>query len=52
MNIKKAVETLKGYCDKHTDCKHCEFSYGNDYCDLRDYPPCDWNVPERKKVAE
>jgi hypothetical protein len=48
MKINKAIEILKGYCAKQIDCKHCRFAYGKDICDLRDYAPCDWNVPDKK----
>lgn len=43
--IDKAVETLKGYCDKHTECRNCRFSDEKGYCNFeKGKIPSDWSV--------
>lgn len=45
--VDKAVETLKGYCTKHSDCYHdCRFyDKEEDECMFeKSKLPCDWSV--------
>ena len=45
-SIKKALEYIKGYCNKHIDCDTCKLGSKECICVLRnqDEPPADWNV--------
>lgn len=45
--VDKAVETLKGYCNKHSDCdERCRlYDKENKVCMLeKGILPCDWSV--------
>lgn len=46
MNIKRALEKIKGYCDKHETCRICSLSkYGDEICYLElGYTPADWDI--------
>lgn len=47
MNIKQALEYIKGYCEKHTFCADCPLFQDEDNCCFADLIiPCDWNVDE------
>ena len=45
-NIKKALEYIKGYCNKHYDCDSCKLADKNECCFLREQnePPADWDI--------
>lgn len=47
-SIKKALEYIKGYCDKHYDCDSCKLAHKEQICFLRnqDEPPADWDIDE------
>lgn len=47
MTIKKALQTIKGYCEKHLGCSICPLSnYGQEECAIADKVPTDWNAEE------
>lgn len=48
MTIKKALQTIKGYCEKHTSCSRCPLQSGV-HCLLEEYIPADWDVDEMLK---
>lgn len=45
-SIEKALEYIKGYCNKHIDCDTCKLGDRDCICVLRNQeePPADWNV--------
>lgn len=43
MTIKKALLTIKGYCEKHISCDRCQLR-GNLHCLLEEDIPADWDV--------
>lgn len=45
MKIKKALQTIKGYCEKHTTCNRCSLS-GSLHCVLTEDIPADWDIKE------
>ena len=50
MKIKKALLTIKGYCEKHLSCRRCPLSdYGQSLCPVNEDVPADWNVEEMLK---
>ena len=51
MTIKKALMTLKEYCEKHSNCKRCSLRTAKNYCifESQDDIPCDWDVDEMLK---
>ena len=50
MTIKKALLTIKGYCEKHFSCKRCPLSdYGQSICAVNKDVPDDWDVEEMLK---
>ena len=43
--LEKAMEYIKGYCNKHNNCKNCKLiTQETGYCRLEDKVPCYWNV--------
>lgn len=45
--VDKAVEIIKGYCLKHTNCEKCRFRGENGYCMFEGGDvPCDWSDTE------
>lgn len=46
MMVKKAFETLKGYCNKHSSCEKCRFKNEDGSCELQNIP-CDWEMPKK-----
>ena len=43
--LEKAIEYIKGYCNKHDNCKNCKLIINETgYCILENKVPCDWNV--------
>lgn len=54
MTIKKALMTIKGYCEKHIGCEHCQLK-GELYCSIpEDAIPAGWDIDEmlKKKRGE
>ena len=50
MTIKKALQTIKGYCEKHLGCRRCPLSdYGQSLCPVNEDIPADWDVEEMLK---
>lgn len=50
MTIKKALQTIKGYCEKHLSCRSCPLSdYGQSICPVNEDIPADWDVDEMLK---
>lgn len=50
MTIRKALITIKGYCEKHIACGDCPLSdYGKSLCIINDKMPVDWDVEEMMK---
>lgn len=50
MTIKKALLTIKGYCEKHITCKDCPLSnYGQELCVIDGKIPADLDVEEMLK---
>lgn len=50
--VDKAVETIKGYCDKFVHCEDgCRFYDAiADMCALQDsVPPVEWEIPDREE---
>ena len=45
MTIRKALQTIKGCCIKHTSCDRCPLQ-GELYCLLEEEIPADWDVEE------
>lgn len=45
MTIKKALQTIKGYCEKHTDCNRCLLQ-GSLHCVIEEDIPADWDIEE------
>lgn len=45
MTIKRALQTIKGYCEKHTTCHNCPLE-GKLHCLLKEEVPADWDVEE------
>ena len=46
-SVKEALEILKGYCEKHKNCKDygCKLHDPETGCVLmHEVPPCDWEV--------
>lgn len=45
-SIEKALEYIKGYCNKHYYCDSCKLARKNNVCFLRnqDKPPAYWDV--------
>ena len=45
-SIKKALEYIKGYCNKHYDCDSCKLADKIEQCFLRNQnePPADWDI--------
>lgn len=42
--IKKAIETLSGYCNKHKECENCPLER---FCEYgKDLMVCDWEIWE------
>ena len=48
MTIKKALQTIKGYCEKHTSCNRCPLQ-SDLHCLLEEDIPADWDVEEMLK---
>ena len=48
MTIKKALLTIKGYCEKHTSCNRCPLQRDL-HCLLEEDIPADWDVDEMLK---
>ena len=48
MTIKKALQTIKGYCEKHISCDRCQLR-GDLQCLLEEDIPADWDVDEMLK---
>lgn len=53
MDLREALEYIKGYCEKHKCCNTCKLyrteadASGMSGCKLQfETPPCDWEVPE------
>ena len=46
MTIKKALLTIKGYCEKHINCNKCQLSNENGYCFFSRDIPIEWDVDE------
>ena len=47
IRVKKAIEIIVGYCNKH---KHCDACPLKKMCEERfNLPPCDWLKQEAKK---
>lgn len=41
--LQKSIEYIKGYCDKHDDCKKCKlYDSETAWCGIRDKVPEDW----------
>lgn len=41
--LQKSIEYIKGYCDKHDDCKKCKLRDSEaGGCGIRDKAPTDW----------
>ena len=41
--LQKSIEYIKGYCDKHDDCKKCKlYDSKTEWCGIRDKAPADW----------
>ena len=49
MTIKKALLTIKGYCEKHVNCDKCQLNDEQGYCFFYRNEPCDWDVEEMIK---
>ena len=51
MTIKKALQTIKGYCEKHINCEKCLLRNAKNYClfESQDAIPYDWDVDEMLK---
>ena len=50
MRIKKALQTIKGYCEKHTACIGCSLICWCDYMTINSgCVPADWDVEEMLK---
>ena len=49
--IDKAIEYIRGYCQKHDNCDGCKLECNKSGCDFRNWSiPADWETPsERKK---
>ena len=46
MTIRKALMTIKGYCEKHIICEHCQLK-GERFCSIpEDAIPADWDIDE------
>ena len=48
MTIRKALLTIKGYCEKHIFCDRCQLQ-DHLHCLLKDDIPADWDVEEMLK---
>lgn len=44
--IEKAIEYIKGYCDKHSSCEKCRLYSDDNKCIVQDIP-CDWECKEQ-----
>ena len=41
--LQKSIEYIKGYCDKHDDCRQCKLYVSETACcGIRDKAPTDW----------
>lgn len=41
--LQKSIEYIKGYCDKHDDCRKCKLHDSkNERCGIIDKIPVDW----------
>lgn len=50
MTIKKALLTIKGYCEKHINCDKCQLRDEEGYCFFSSRNiPYDWDVDEMLK---
>lgn len=49
--IDKAVDTIRGYCAKVTNCDKCRYRQGTDgSCPfMKETPPCDWCMDKRRE---
>lgn len=47
MTIDKAIETIKDYCVKHTECAKCPFYIKGDCEFEKGILPCDWKMGKR-----
>ena len=44
--LDKAIEYIRGYCQKHTDCDKCQFYDSAWDCQFKDgYIPVEWKTP-------
>lgn len=52
--LEKAIEYIKGYCNKHVDCDKCKLKViETGFCKLEDKVPCDWDVTkESEKIGK
>ena len=44
--LQKAIETLKGYCDKQISCEKCKFTTDVGCFFVNCVCPCDWDSAE------
>ena len=44
LTLKKALEYLKGYCNKHPFCDHCKLYHDDGCVFYNKVPPVDWDV--------
>ena len=50
--LQKSIEYIASYCDKHT-CEKCKIKTDeNEWCFLRNNPPCDWIELIQRKAKE
>ena len=48
MTIEKAIETIKSYCAKHTECVKCPFYIEGDCEFEKGILPCDWKMQTKE----
>lgn len=47
--IDKAIEYIRGYCDKHTDCEKCRLHDDEVGCFLHNSIPAEWKTPSEMR---
>lgn len=45
--LEKAINYIRGYCNKHTNCKDCQLvNFDNGFCLLDKECPSDWKTQD------
>lgn len=48
--ILKALELIKGMCQKHEYCNECPFGTQDDYCIIQEQMPEDWKLNDTESL--